>query len=126
MTTALLLAILSAGPGVAAQNSPYTLPRESPRALRLRAKRVPGTRRYRVRATVVLKAGQDRVGCEGGRFVAKATPGGTLRTTFDAKCHADFKVKVPRGLHPRKVRLRGTFKGTETLRPKRSKTIRLA
>lgn len=126
MTTALILAILSAGPGLAAQDPPYTLPKETPKALRLKARRVPGTRRYKVRATVVLKAGQDKSGCEGGKLVAKATPGGKLRTTFDARCHADFKVRVPRSLNPRQVKLKGTFKGTDILRAKRSKTIRLA
>lgn len=128
MTTALLLSILAAGPGVAAGDPPYALPiKQSPKALRLKPRRIRGTRRYRVRATLVLRAGTDRVECEGGRLVVKAKPGdNTLRTRFDNRCHADFKVRVPRGVAPRQVTLRGTFKGTQTLRAKRSKTIRLA
>ncbi len=93
--------------------------------MRLRAKKV-ARRRYKVRATVVLEAGQEKARCAGGTAQFSAKPPHTsrqtfaLRTTFDARCRSHITVVANRG-----TRLRVRFGGTDLLLPKRSRPIRL-
>ncbi|MEA2331121.1 MAG: hypothetical protein QOH58_1259 [Thermoleophilaceae bacterium] len=110
------LAVLTvAAPGLAQD---YDVPTK-PKAVKLKAKKV-GKRRYKVRATVVLKASQTKADCAGGKAKFTARPGGKLTTTFDAKCHADITVKANPG-----TKLKVRFGGTDALLPKSSRTIRL-
>jgi hypothetical protein len=110
------LAVLTVAAPAPAQD--YAVPTK-PKAVKLKAKKV-GKRRYKVRATVVLKASQSKADCEGGKAKFTAKPGGKLTTTFDGKCHADIVVKADPG-----TKLKVRFGGTENLLPKSSKRIRL-
>lgn len=110
------LALLVAAAPALAQDD-YTVPTR-PKAVKLTVKKV-GKLRYKVRATVVLY--QDQVGsCEAAKATLTAVGLGKVTTTFDAACHADFKVRANRG-----TRLRARFGGTDTLLPRTSRTVRL-
>ena len=91
--------------------------RTRPKAVRLRARKI-GPRRYRATATVIRKGGRGE--CTGGVARFKKIPGGARRKRFGAACRAKIVVRARPG-----TRLRVRFGGTETLKPKRSRTIRL-
>jgi photosystem II stability/assembly factor-like uncharacterized protein len=114
--TVTALAVLATAAPAPAQD--YDVPTR-PKAVKLKATKT-GKRRYKVRATVVLKASQHKSDCEGGKARFTASTGGKLTTTFDGKCHADIVVKADPG-----TKLKVKFLGTDALLPKTSKTIKL-
>jgi hypothetical protein len=118
MRCLLVLAALLIAVAPAAAQDDYVVP-TPPKAVKLTIKKV-GKRRYKVRATVVLKANQRKIDCEGGVAKFTAKPGGSLKTTFDRKCHADITVKADPG-----TKLKVRFGGTDNLLPKTSRTVKL-
>ena len=84
--------------------------------MRLRLK--TGKRRYKVRATVVAAGGS--CDCGGGAGSPRG-PAAALTTTFDAACHRGHHGAGARA----GTRLKVRFGGTDTLKPKRSRRIRL-